>query len=119
MERKQWDGFVWCWSRVASHGGSHNRAGVFIQDISSSSSSFYEYRSHPHLKPWFNVPQRVYKYGDKQRNFKKADPIPFSVDGLPGINMGNALRKKFKGLDGRDNPMFQNAAGAISCRFLV
>ena len=33
--------------------------------------------------------------------------------------MGDALRKKFTGLDGRDDPMFGNAVGAISCRFLV
>ena len=33
--------------------------------------------------------------------------------------MGDALRKTFTGLDGRDNPVLQGAAGAISCRFLV
>lgn len=67
---------------------------------------------------WLKVPQRVYKYGDKQRDFNRSEPISFSVNDLPGINMGNAFRKQFTGLDGRDEPMFRNAAKAISCRFL-
>jgi len=33
--------------------------------------------------------------------------------------MGDALRKEFTGLDGRDDPVLQEAAGAISCRLLV
>ena len=33
--------------------------------------------------------------------------------------MGNAFRKEFTGFDGRDDPVLQEAAGAISCRLLV
>lgn len=33
--------------------------------------------------------------------------------------MGDALRKVFTGLDGRDDPVLQEATGAISCRLLV
>jgi len=43
----------------------------------------------------------------------------FSANGFPGMNMGDALRRQFAGLDGRDDPMFGNAVKAISCRFLV
>jgi len=35
------------------------------------------------------------------------------------MNMRDALRKRFTGLDGRDDPMFKETAGAISCRLLV
>jgi hypothetical protein len=33
--------------------------------------------------------------------------------------MGDALHKKFTGLDGRDDPVLQGASGAISCRLMV
>jgi len=35
------------------------------------------------------------------------------------MNLKDALHKEFAGLDGRDDPMLQDAAGAISCRLLV
>lgn len=41
------------------------------------------------------------------------------MNGRPGINLVNALRKIFTELDGRDDPVLQEAAGAISCRLLV
>ena len=65
------------------------------------------------------VPQRSYDHGRKQWNFKRLESISFSVDGRPGINIGDALRKTFTGLDGRDDPVLTDAAGAISCRLLV
>lgn len=68
---------------------------------------------------WIKVPQRNYDHGRKQWSFKKLEPVSFGVGGRPGINLGNALRKRFEGLDGRDDPVLQDAAGAISCRFLV
>jgi len=34
------------------------------------------------------------------------------------MNMQDALQSHFSGLDGRDDPVFQDVAGAISCRFL-
>jgi hypothetical protein len=33
--------------------------------------------------------------------------------------MGDALRKRFAGLDGRDDRVLKDPAGAISCRLLV
>ena len=41
------------------------------------------------------------------------------MNGRLGINIGAALRKEFTGLDGRDDPVLHEAAGAISCRLLV
>jgi len=67
---------------------------------------------------WVKVPQRDYDQRRKQWSFKQLEPISFSVDGRPGVNMGDALQKKFENLDGRDDPMLQNTSGAISCRFL-
>lgn len=68
---------------------------------------------------WFEVPQRVYEHGRRQWDFRQSEPISFSVGGLRGINMGEALRKQFTGLDGRDDSMLQNTTGTISCRLLV
>ena len=68
---------------------------------------------------WIRIPQRVYDHGRKQRNFKPSEPILFSTNGHPGINLGDALRKRFTGLDGRDDPMLPVPARAISCRLLV
>jgi len=68
---------------------------------------------------WFKIPQRSYDHGRKQWSFKPLEPISFSTNGRPGVNLGNALRKIYTGLDGQDDPMLQNAAGVISCRLLV
>jgi hypothetical protein len=68
---------------------------------------------------WIRVPQRSYDHGRKQWNFERLESISFSANGRPGINMRDALRKTFTGLDGRDDPVLENAAGAISCRLLV
>ena len=68
---------------------------------------------------WIKIPQSVYDHGSKQWDFKRLESISFSTNGRPGINLGDALRKKFAGLDGRDDPMLQGSAGAISCRLLV
>ena len=65
------------------------------------------------------VPQRNYDHGRRQSGFERSEPISFSVNGRVGINMGDALRKEFTGLDGRDDPVLQEAASAISCRLLV
>lgn len=68
---------------------------------------------------WIKVPQRSYDHGKKQCNFQRSEPVSFRVNGRPGINMGDAFRKTFTGLDGRDSPVLQDATGAISCRLLV
>ena len=66
------------------------------------------------------IPQRNCDQGQhKQWNFKQLNPIPFNMNGCPGINLGDALCKKFTDLNDWDNPMLQDATGAISRRFLV
>ena len=65
------------------------------------------------------VPQEEYDYGRKQFCFKRREPVSFSVRGRPGINMGAALSRNLENLDGWDDPVLQEASGAISCRFLV
>ena len=67
------------------------------------------------------VPQKIYNVGRGQWNFKRSEPITFSVNGVAGINMRDALGKHYTGLDGRDDLMFQNenVGTAISCRFQV
>jgi hypothetical protein len=63
------------------------------------------------------VPQKDYR--SKQWSSKRLNPVSFSVNGRPGVNMGDALRKTFVGLDGQDDPVLTDATGAISCRLLV
>lgn len=46
-------------------------------------------------------------------------PVSFRVGGSSGINLGVTLRKTFTELGGRDDPVLQEAAGAVSCRLLV
>ena len=68
---------------------------------------------------WIKIPQRNYDHGRRQWDFKASQPISFTANGLPGINMRDALRKTFVGLDGLDDPVLQETSGAISCRLLV
>jgi len=65
------------------------------------------------------IPQRPYNHGPKQRDFRPSQPITFSVNGLPGVNMGAVLSKRFTALDGRDDPVLQGAGSSISCRLEV
>ena len=71
------------------------------------------------MRYWVEIPQKVYDLGRRQWNFQRSESIPFSVNGFLGVNMQDALRKHFTGLDNRDDPVCQHMAGAISCRFLV
>lgn len=77
----------------------------------------------PHPQPvavappeWHIVPQRLYRL--KQSNYIPSESIPFQADGFPGINMGDALRKQFAALKGRDDLVMDGAKKAFSCRFL-
>ena len=63
------------------------------------------------------IPQTI--YDKKQWDFRPSEPILFHVNGRPGVNMGDAFRKKFTGLDGRDDLVLQDTPGAISCRLWV
>lgn len=67
---------------------------------------------------WMKIPQRDYTHGSKQLDFNRLNPIFFSTKGYPGVNLGDLLRKNFSLLDGRDDPMLQNASGTVSCRLL-
>jgi len=67
---------------------------------------------------WFEIPQTVYK--QKQWDYTPSEPILFHVNGRPGVNMGDAFRKTFMDLDGRDNLMLlQDTRTAVSCRLSV
>ena len=68
---------------------------------------------------WQRIPQKIYDHGRKQLDFVPLECISFEVNGYLGLNMRDALLKRFTGLDGRDDPVLQGATGAISCRLLV
>ena len=68
---------------------------------------------------WHKIPQTFYNHGQKQWDFERSESISFSVNGHPGVNMGDALHGRFTGLDGRDDLVLQDANGAISCRLSV
>ena len=64
---------------------------------------------------WYRVPQNPYEYGQRQSTFTPSKRIFFSINGHPGVNVGDALRKKLTGVDGRDDPVLQDASSVISC----
>lgn len=68
---------------------------------------------------WHEIPQRPYDYGRKQLDYTPSEPILFQVNGSPGVNMGDALRESFAGLEGRDDLVLQDVKKVIYCRFLV
>ena len=68
---------------------------------------------------WVKIPREIYGRGRYQRDFVPSESISFEVKGRPGINMGDALRREFAGLHGRDDSMSLGVGDAITCRFLV
>ena len=68
---------------------------------------------------WRKIPQKAYDHGQKQWYYRPSGSISFSVNGRPGVNMGNALRKMFTDLDGRDDLVLQDASRVVSCRLSV
>lgn len=68
---------------------------------------------------WRKIPQMTYDYGRKQWDYTPSEHVSFRVIGCPGMNMGDALRKKFTDLHGRDDLVLQDASDTISCRFSV
>jgi hypothetical protein len=68
---------------------------------------------------WKMIPQNVYDHGKKQWDFRPSQSVSFNTNGFPGMNMGDAFRKRFAGLDGRDDPVLQDASRVISYRLLV
>lgn len=73
----------------------------------------------PPPRNWHKVPQEAYDHGRKQWNFAPLECISFRVDGFPGVNMGDAFRKRFPGLLGRDDLVLQDAPSVVSCRLSV
>ena len=68
---------------------------------------------------WRKIPQKAYDHGRKQWYYTPSESISFSINGRLGVNMGNALRKRFTDLDGRDDLVLQDTSRAISCRLSV
>jgi len=68
---------------------------------------------------WRRILQEPYGYGRKQWDYTPLTPVLFSVNSFPGLNLGDALGKKFTGLDGWDERVLQDASRAISFRFSV
>jgi hypothetical protein len=68
---------------------------------------------------WRKIPQERYipKMGDK--SFLRLQGVTFSVNETLGFNMKRALDQNFRGLDGRDRPVLEDANGPVSCRLLV
>jgi len=68
---------------------------------------------------WHKIPQKVYDHGRKQWDYTPSDCISFGVNGYPGMNMRDALRKRFTDLVGRDDLVLRDAGSVISCRLSV
>jgi hypothetical protein len=66
---------------------------------------------------WQKIPQQ--RYEQKQWDYRPAQDILFPVNGQPGVNMGEAFRKRFAALEGRDDLVLQIARTAFSCRIWV
>jgi len=65
---------------------------------------------------WHRIPQKAYNCGENQWDYTPSGGISFRVNGYPGVNMGDALRKRFTGLNGRDDLVLQDASNVVSCR---
>lgn len=70
---------------------------------------------------WHKIPQRPYDHGRKQWDFTPLESVSFSINGRLGVNMGDARRKRFEGLHGRDDIVLQDGrpGGTVSCLFSV
>lgn len=91
-------------------------ASVTVPPIHLPTTSFPPLVNFP--ADWVEIPQRTYNRGPKRLGFEQLGPIHFSTMSRPGINLGDALRKNFVDLVGRDDPMLQGSSGVISCRLL-
>ena len=65
---------------------------------------------------WHKILQEVYKHGGKQWDYTSSESISFKVTGCPGMNIRDALQKRFTGLEGRDDLVLQDAGNVVSCR---
>ena len=89
----------------------------------TSPTVVYEPNLPPLLLPvpsnWRKIPQRQYTPRAGDTSFLQSQRVTFSANGVPGFNMQCALDQVFVGLDGRDDPVLENANGPASCRLLV
>ena len=92
---------------------------IYSAPIPSSPAPALGQNAMGHPSNWHKIPQTVYGWGKKRWDYQPSEPILFHVNGRPGVNMGDALRNEFTGLDGRDDPMFQDGVDAFSCRLMV
>jgi len=67
------------------------------------------------------IPQRKYnrQRTDPLREAELREVIPFSVNGVCGLPLADALKKQHAGLDGRDDKMFVDFMSSISIRLEV
>ncbi|KAF9777988.1 hypothetical protein BJ322DRAFT_510417 [Thelephora terrestris] len=67
---------------------------------------------------WHEIPQTPHNRGRTQRGHTPSEPILFQVSGYPGVNVGDALRDTFTGLEnGNDLIILGSKKTAFSCRF--
>jgi hypothetical protein len=66
---------------------------------------------------WHVIPQRPYKRN--HWDYRPSEAIPFQVNGFPGVNMGDVLRKQFATLKGHNDSVMQGTTKSFHCRFLV
>ena len=65
------------------------------------------------------IPQKRYTQRNGNKSCLRLEEISFSIGNTPGINLRAALAQVFTGLDGRDDPVLEDANGPVSCRILV
>ena len=85
----------------------------------SPHSAIIEYQIATSPIAWIKIPQRRYDGGRRQQNSKPLEPVSFSTNRRPGINLGDALHRRISAFDDRTEPVLQGAPGVIWCRLLV
>jgi hypothetical protein len=65
------------------------------------------------------IPQERYTQRSMDKSWLRREKITFSVGNTPGFNMHAAFVQSYTGLDGRDDPVLEDANGPVSCRILV
>ena len=65
------------------------------------------------------IPQVQYAPARARGGFTPANPILFSVNGVPGISVSQAVAEQYTGLDRRDDPISAFGTARIICRIQV
>ncbi|KAF9650555.1 hypothetical protein BDM02DRAFT_3112112 [Thelephora ganbajun] len=66
--------------------------------------------------PRSQIPQRLYAPVRIQRDFCPAEPVLFSMNGVPGISVAQAIAEDYTGLDGRDEGISSFGSSKATCR---